>query len=221
MNSAPPPLATPRNPFEFTVLAVLLLLSGSFLLRSFADLLVRFPRFAVGLVAYAVLTVGGGVLVWRAALRNDPLTPGRAAQALLLAALPLAFLGDSLSCTGLRLRGCSPFCGWIKLVWVPVMAGAALLCYLKPGRGPRLTLACMALLPLWPHCICRNPANAFWIRTFGASPACYALGGIVSGTALSGLLSGRRLALALAVCYSGVLAALFFFIGHHYFRFPW
>ena len=41
---------------------------------------------------------------------------------LLLAAIPLAFVAASLDCTGLSPYGCTGFCTFIKVIWIPLLA---------------------------------------------------------------------------------------------------
>src|SRR6185503_3459102 len=41
---------------------------------------------------------------------------------LLLAAIPLSFFASSLDCSGLSAEGCTPFCTFIKLIWIPLIA---------------------------------------------------------------------------------------------------
>ncbi len=79
----------------------------------------------------------------------------------------------------------------------------------------------MALVPLVPHCDCYNAANGWWIDTIGASPVCYTWGTAVTALAVSSLRSGSRALASLAVAGAIVGGALTFFVGHHYFHFPW
>ncbi|HJQ26689.1 MAG TPA: hypothetical protein VKA60_22425 [Blastocatellia bacterium] len=147
--------------------------------------------------------------------------PGGAASVLLLLSIPLGFLASSLDCTGLSLAGCTPFCTFIKTVWVPLLAAAsaAYLILRWPGLLP-LMLAASAV-PLVPHCLCFNPGNGWWIERLGASPTCYAWGFVVSLIAIGALRSGRRVWLALLVNGAIIGGATAFFVGHHYFHFPW
>src|SRR6185369_6326092 len=116
----------------------------------------------------------------------DPRAPDRAAdsgvkaRALLLAVIPLGFLASSLDCTGLSLQGCSPFCTFIKLVWIPLIAAICVVYYLtrKPAWLTMITL--MSFVALFPHCVCYNVGNAWWIDRLGASPLCYGWGFVVS-----------------------------------------
>jgi hypothetical protein len=74
---------------------------------------------------------------------------------------------------------------------------------------------------LIPNCVCRNPVNRWWIDLLGQSPACFAGGFAVLLTSASALASGRRVLAALALSWSIVATLLAFWIGHHYYRFPW
>jgi hypothetical protein len=107
------------------------------------------------------------------------------------------------------------------MAWVPLMAGTALL-YQRTGRGVALlALTAMFFVPLVPHCICDNPANGWWIRNAGASPQCYLWGFAAGMLAVTAPYEGAWRRLSLATCYAIVAGALGFFVGHHYFHFPW
>ncbi|MFY9608362.1 MAG: hypothetical protein WAU45_07065 [Blastocatellia bacterium] len=147
--------------------------------------------------------------------------PRDAKRALLLAAIPLGFLASSLDCTGLSLQGCSPFCTFVKLVWIPLVAGFGAV-YLFRGKQIWLTaIAAMSFLPLFPHCVCYNVCNAWWIDRIGASPVCYAWGFVVSIIALGALQTGERVWMVLAACLAIITGATGFFVAHHYFQIPW
>src|SRR6185295_2393537 len=60
---------------------------------------------------------------------------------LLLAAIPLSFLASSLGCSGLSAEGCSPFCTFVKLVWIPLIALACGIYVIAP-RQIWLTVIC-------------------------------------------------------------------------------
>ena len=147
--------------------------------------------------------------------------PARVATVLLLLSIPLGFLASSLDCTGLSLAGCTPFCTFIKTVWIPLLAAASV-AYLT-FRWPRLLTLMLAAsaVPLVPHCSCFNPGNGWWIERLGASPACYAWGFVVSLIAIGALAAGRRVWPALLVNAAIIGGATAFFVGHHYFHFPW
>ncbi len=149
-------------------------------------------------------------------------TPDRGAKlALLLAAIPLGFLASSLGCMGVSPEGCSPFCTFVKLAWIPVLAIVCAI-YFFFGKPTWLTaIAAMSFLPLFPHCICYNLGNAWWIDRIGASPLCYSWGFVVSVIAVSALRRGDRLWASIVTCAVIVTGSTGFFVAHHYFHFPW
>jgi hypothetical protein len=146
----------------------------------------------------------------------------------LMLAIPLAYLAASLDCTGLSPVGCSAFCTFIKILWIPLLALVCLLWLLKPARAhgtgtsalPAAVLL-MSLVPIAPHCICFNPGNGMWIEMIGASPVCYVWGLAVSVISVSAILSGKRILLSTLVCYAIISGALAFFAAHHFLHFPW
>lgn len=142
-------------------------------------------------------------------------------QAGLIAAIPLGFLAASLDCTGLAMRGCTAFCTFIKLFWIPLLAGVCLKYYYTQREVFLLAISGMSLVPIVPHCICANAVNAWWIDRLGASPECYAWGLTVSVLSVATLLRRVHLRLSLVLCYVIIGGALSFFVGHHYFHFPW
>jgi len=139
----------------------------------------------------------------------------------LLATIPLGFLVSSLDCTGLAVTGCSPFCTFIKMLWTPLLAGVCL-AYARARREIfLLAITAMSFVPLLPHCICYNAVNAWWIDRLGASPDCYAWGFVIGMLSVSALLKGARLWPSLIMGCGIIGGGLGFFIGHHYFHFPW
>ena len=158
------------------------------------------------------------VNVWKGGLIDRP--GGRLVPALLLS-VPLGYLASSLDCTGLAARGCAPFCTFVKVAWVPLVVAAALL-YLRTGRDAILLLmTAMFFVPLVPHCVCGNGANAWWIREVGASPQCYLWGFAASLLAVTSLYEGAWRRLSLAACYAIVVGAVSISVGHHYLHLPW
>jgi hypothetical protein len=145
----------------------------------------------------------------------------RIATALLLLSVPLGFLASSLDCTGLSLSGCTAFCSFIKVAWVPVLAIASLVYAIRPSPVWLSLVLLMSFVPLAPHCNCFNVGNGWWIDRLGASPTCYAWGFAASLIALAALREGRRLWLGLLVNSAIIGGATAFFISHHYFHFPW
>ncbi|MEK6320612.1 MAG: hypothetical protein AABN33_02895 [Acidobacteriota bacterium] len=142
-------------------------------------------------------------------------------RVLLLAAMPLGFLASSLDCMGLSLQGCSPFCTFVKLTWIPLIAAVCVVYFFVGKQGWLAAIAAMSFVPLVPHCVCYNFGNAWWIDRLGASPLCYGWGFVVSVIAVSALRKGTHLWLSLAVCFTIIAGATGFFVSHHYFQFPW
>jgi hypothetical protein len=148
--------------------------------------------------------------------RRDP------KQALFLAMIPVGFFASSLDCMGLSLQGCSPFCTFVKLVWIPLIAGVCLV-YFFTGTQVLLTaIAAFLFVPVVPHCVCYNVGNAWWIDHFGVSPLCYGWGLVVGVIAVSVLRgTGMRLWWSFITCGVVIGGAVGFFVSHHYFNFPW
>ena len=146
---------------------------------------------------------------------------GVVATALLLLSVPLGFLASSLDCTGLSLSGCTPFCTFIKTVWIPAIALACVA--FAVWRSPLLVglILLMSFVPLVPHCLCFNVGNGWWIERLGASPTCYGWGFAASLVALSAVRAGKREWLSLLVNAAIIGGATTFFVGHHYFHYPW
>ena len=162
-----------------------------------------------------------GANIFRGLKNRPPLPVAGTSRMLLLAFIPLGFLASSLDCTGLSLEGCSSFCTFVKLVWIPLIAVACAANFFT-GKGWLLTaLTAMAFVPLVPHCVCYNVGNGWWIDLLGASPVCYVWGFVVSLISISALRTGARTWLSLAVTGAIIGGATVFFISHHYFHFPW
>jgi len=142
-------------------------------------------------------------------------------RAVLLAAIPLGFLAASLDCTGLSLSGCTPFCTFIKTIWIPALAIGCAADYFWRSAPLRLAITAMALVPMVPHCLCFNVGNGWWIERLGASPMCYVWGLAVSVVAISAMTSGKHIRISLGVVVTIIAGATGFFIAHHYFHFPW
>ena len=169
-----------------------------------------------------ILALGVGIANLVSARRSDRLLAQREAKrTMLLAAIPLGFLASSLDCMGLSLQGCSPFCTFVKLGWVPLIAAVCAVYFFK-ARPVWLTgIAAMSFVPLAPHCVCYNVGNAWWIDRLGASPVCYAWGFVVSIIAVSSLRRDSRPVISMAIAYLVISGAIAFFVSHHYFKFPW
>ena len=140
---------------------------------------------------------------------------------LLLMAIPLGFLASSLDCSGLSLAGCTPFCTYIKTIWIPLLAIASLSFFVWNKPWLLLSISAISFVPLVPHCICYNVGNGWWIERIGTSPTCYAWGFIVSLIAVSAIMSKSRSLASLLLCGTILGGAFSFFVAHHYFHFPW
>jgi hypothetical protein len=140
---------------------------------------------------------------------------------LLLMAIPLGFLASSLDCSGLSPAGCTPFCTFIKTVWIPLLAVVSLSFFFWHKTWLLLLITAMSFVPLVPHCICYNVGNGWWIERIGASPTCYAWGFIVCLIAVSAIMSKARPLIPLLLCGTILSGAFSFFVAHHYFHFPW
>ncbi|HYL97325.1 MAG TPA: hypothetical protein VEZ90_00095 [Blastocatellia bacterium] len=167
---------------------------------------------AVGLLAYNAASPGKkGV--------DAELRPVYRAALLLI--VPAGFFAASLGCTGLAPFGCTPFCTFIKLVWVPAVGIAALVYSFRPSPRILLLITAMCFVPLYPHCVCSNAANEWWIERFGTSGECYVWGftcGLIVLTAVR-----KQCAVRASLSVSGMIVtgSMAFFVGHHYFKFPW
>jgi len=156
--------------------------------------------------------------VWRA----DPgaaLSRGRRIG--LALAIPAGLLGAILDCMGLSVHGCSPVCTFLTTVLAPLIGLLALLHGLTAGSGWILGAGALSFGLLVPNCECYNPVNAFWIDALGRSPACFVSGFTVTLVASCALISRHFVRAALALAWSTIAVILVFFVGHHYFRWPW
>lgn len=142
-------------------------------------------------------------------------------RTVLLAAIPLGFLASSLDCTGLSAQGCSPFCTFVKLVWIPLIAVVCAVYFFAGKQVWLAAIAAMSFVPLVPHCVCYNVGNAWWIDRLGASPLCYGWGFVVSVIAVGALRRATHLWPSLVVCFAVIAGSAGFFVSHHYFQFPW
>ena len=208
---------------QYLILCFGLLLASVLLLRFALDfsremsLLLAVPFWALVLAALLI----GAMNLLRSRKGKEDDAPGSNGQAILLAAIPLGFLASSLDCMGLMLEGCSPYCTFIKLGWIPLMT---LVCaaYLITRKVWLITaIALMAFVPLAPHCVCYNPGNGWWIDRLGASPVCYSWGFVVSMISLGALRPGAMFWPSIGVIYAIISGAIGFFITHHYLHFPW
>jgi hypothetical protein len=135
--------------------------------------------------------------------------------------IPFGFLASSLDCMGLSLHGCSPFCTFVKLIWIPLIA---LICVLYFFSGSEVLLTAIAaslFVPVVPHCVCYNVGNAWWIDHISSSPLCYGWGLVISVIVVGALRTGTGLWWSLMTCGAVIGGAVVFFVAHHYFHFPW
>ena len=179
--------------------------------------LLAVPFWALVLAALSLISIN--LFLSRTGKRiNEP--TGRN-QAVLLVAIPLGFLASTPDCMGLTLEGCTAYCTFVKLGWIPLMT---LVCaaYLIRREAWLLTaIALMSLVPLVPHCVCYNPGNGWWIDRLGASPVCYSWGFVVSMISIGALRPGALFWPSVGVTYAIITGAIGFFISHHYLHFPW
>lgn len=176
---------------------------------------------AVPFWALVAATLGVCVLNLSGGKKNATDELPNTTRALLLAAIPLGFLASSLDCTGLDLNGCTPFCTFIKTIWIPAMAIVCTAYYFWRLAPLRLAITVMAFVPMVPHCLCYNVGNGWWIERLGASPMCYVWGLAVSVVAMSAMTSRKHILVSLGVVLTIIAGATVFFIAHHYFHFPW
>ena len=200
------------------LLAVILLLrfTVDFYIEMPVWLAVPFSLLVLASLLVAALHLYSLILEGR---RNDGLS--KTTTALLLAAIPLSFLASTLDCSGLAPQGCTPFCTFIKLGWIPLTAFVCAIYFFKRMDWLLAIIAAMSLVTLAPHCVCYNVGNGWWIERLSSSPLCYIWGFVVSLIALGAIKSGRFVAASLLVCAAIIGGALTFFISHHYFHFPW
>ncbi len=221
------------------LLTIGLLVSALLLIRFAIDFSAEMPALlsmSFWLLVGASLCVVFANLYWPA--KNVEAWRPTLIARLLVASIPIGFLASSLDCTGLSAQGCTPFCTFIKIVWVPIIAiTCAIFLFVTHGAFAlidstrkrvtiagdtlRLALTLMIFVPLVPHCVCYNVGNGWWIDRIGASPVCYAWGFSSSVIALSALQRGARLRLSLFVCSAIICGSLAFFLGHHYLHIPW
>lgn len=200
------------------------LISALLLLRFAIDfnaqgLMLAIPFWA--LVVFALIVMGVNAFSGTTASTRENRSADRRIRTVLLISAPIAFLGSSLDCSGLSLRGCTPFCTVIKLVWIPLIAVACAVYYITRDHRSLAVLSAISLVPLVPHCSCYNVANAWWIDLAGASPECYAWGFVVTSLVVGSLAAGRRYSITLVVALLIIGGSMGFFVAHHYFKFPW
>lgn len=213
------------NVVERVLMAAASFVSAALLARFAIDfttegLTLAIPFWALAAVSWSVLTANIVSALRSGKERVDP-ADSRRLKILLLSFVPFGFVASSLDCTGLSLHGCSAFCTFVKLIWIPLLA-IWTVAYHVTARPAILTgLLAMSFVPLLPHCVCYNVANAWWIDRLGASPECYVWGFVISTSVIGALRAGRRYLVTAAACSAILAGSVSFFVAHHYFRFPW
>ena len=196
------------------ILSALLLVKFAIDFTTESNLLLAAPFWLLVIVALAV--------AFSNMIAGPRLNPfPKTARILLLAAIPLAFLASSLDCTGLSAEGCSPYCTFIKTVWVPLIAAVSAVYFFSGRDWLLLAISVMSFAPLAPHCVCYNPGNGWWIEHIGASPVCYSWGFVVSVISVGALRTAGRAWPSLLVSGAIIGGSTAFFVAHHYFHFPW
>lgn len=185
-----------------------------------ALLAVPFVLLVAATLLVAAMNLGAGDRAAADAV-NERAPARRVTAALLFLSIPLGYLASSLDCSGLSLSGCTPFCTFIKVAWIPALALGCVALAVRWSAGLSAVMLLMGFVPLWPHCLCFNVGNGWWIDRVGASPTCYAWGFAASLVALGALRAGQREWLSLLVSGAIIGGATAFFVGHHYFHFPW
>ena len=204
------------------LLVLALLVAAALLIRFTIDF---YQEMALWLAIPFSLLVAASLLVVILNLRGGR---GKAAvdltkpvRGLLFATIPLGFLGSTLDCSGLAPAGCTPYCTLIKLGLIPLLALICLLGFFRPSGGLLILLTLLSFATLVPHCVCTNVGNGWWIGRLGASPMCYVWGFTVTLIAVGALWRGRLAVSSLLVNAAIIGGAAAFFVGHHFFHFPW
>lgn len=208
--------------------AVAALLLGRFAL-DFATWMPLWLTVPAWLLVAGTLAVAAANAFGRAGPRSSDTAHGAARprelaaweRGLLLASVPLGFVGSSLDCMGLSVGGCTTTCALLKSAWFPLfLVACGVAAFTSRKRALTVVLA-LSFVPLIPHCICRNPVNAWWMDRLGSSPMCLGWGFVASVVALGALLRRTHVRPALGVSTAITGGTMAFFVGHHYFRFPW
>jgi len=171
------------------------------------------------LVTASLIVIACHIVFWNREGDNEPAS--KAGTGFFLASIPVAFWVSSLDCTGLSISGCSPFCTFIKLVWIPLIALTGAAVFFTRKRVLLTLILLMTFVPLVPHCVCYNAANAWWIDRAGNSPECFVWGFVVSLVAFGAMGREPRQWISSAIIISIIAGGLGFFIGHHFLGFPW
>jgi hypothetical protein len=181
------------------------------------------PLFAVPVWGFYAGFVGFGAAHVVTALRgrSSPRPPGAFLRWTLILAAVMAPVASILDCMGLAFTGCTVMCTILMQGVTPVL-GALILSFAVTGKSGFLTATSgAALLLLLPNCVCYNPINGFWIDAIGYSPACFAGAFGVVLLCAGALRTGTWGLLSAGMAWGAVVAMLGFFVGHHYFDWPW
>ncbi len=200
-----------------------LLLAGVLLGRLVLDLVELQPVFGALAAAFYVgmlLHVGANSVTL---LRGSPRADSVSARSriALAAAIPVALFSSALDCMGIELSGCTTECSVLIRGVAPAVALLALLHAFTGGAAWLVAALALAFSLLYPHCVCRNPVNAWWMDLMGRSPACLSSSFAVILIAGSSLAARRRTAIALFLSWGVIGVLIAFWVGHHYFDFPW
>lgn len=146
---------------------------------------------------------------------------GTRARLALALAVPCAYLASVLDCMGLSFHGCTSACSVLTRGVAPVVGGLVVLYGFTAKQGFLVGALALSFGLLVPNCVCYNPVNAFWIDLWGRSPACFGGSFGVTLLAISALHTRRFVVPSLVLAWGVVIAMLAFFVGHHYFDYPW
>ena len=208
---------------QYLILCIGLLTASVLLIRFAIDFsyemapLLTAPFWALVLAALSIASIN--LFLTRIGKRINE--PAGGSHVLLLVAIPLGFLASTLDCMGLALEGCTSFCTFMKLGWIPLMTIVCAAYLIRREAWLITVIALMSFVPLVPHCVCYNPGNGWWIDRLGASPVCYSWGFVVSMISIGALRPGGLFWPSVGVIYAIITGAIGFFISHHYLHFPW
>ena len=170
-------------------------------------------------LGFLALASAHAILTARGAVREEP--RGAGVRYGLALVVPVAFLASILDCMGLEFTGCTASCTFLMQIWAPLIGLGALSFAVTGVTGLLTALSAAALLFVIPNCVCYNPINGPWIDLLGKSPACYAGSFGVTLVALGALRTGRLALPSLLLTWLATLAMLAFFVGHHFYDYPW
>jgi hypothetical protein len=211
------------NRLQHLILSFGFLLASVLLIRFAVDfsnemsLMLALPFWALVLTALSIAALN----LFRAKREKGNSERSRKGQISLLAAIPLGFLASTLDCMGLSVEGCTPYCTFIKLGWIPLITLVCAMYVITRKAWLITVISLMAFVTLLPHCVCYNPGNGWWIDRLGASPVCYSWGFVVSVISVGALRPGALYWPSVGVSYAIITGATGFFISHHYLHFPW